>query len=66
MVRPEKTKLQDAFAEAIDRHAKTVKALRDATGTAFDKVLHDASSSSRKEAESARLAAEAHRATDGC
>jgi len=65
MVCPEKTRLQDFFAAAIDRHAKAVKALRNATGAAFDKALNDASSS-RQEAETARLAVEEHRETHGC
>jgi hypothetical protein len=32
MVCAEKTKLQDVFAAAIDRHAKTVKSLHSTTG----------------------------------
>ena len=65
MVCPEKTRLQDVFAAEIDRHAKTVKALRNAIGPAFDKALNEASSS-RQEAEIARLSVEEHRATHGC
>lgn len=44
MVCPEKTRLQDVFAAAIDQHAKIVKALHSATGVAFDKALKDAAS----------------------
>jgi len=65
MACPERTRLQDIFAAAIDHHAKTVKALRDATGSTFDKALNVASLS-RQEAEIARLAVEGHRAAHGC
>ena len=65
MVCPEKTRLQDVFAAAIDHHAKTVKSLHSATGAAFDKALKDAASS-RQEAEIARLAVAEHRETHGC
>jgi hypothetical protein len=61
----EKTRLQDIFAAAIDRHAKIVKALQSATGAAFKKTLKDAASC-RQKAEIARLAVEAHRETHGC
>ena len=65
MVCPEKTRLQDVFALAIDRHAKTVKALRTIAGPDFAKALMDASTV-RHEAENARLAVEEHRARHGC
>ena len=65
MVCPEKTRLQDVFASAIDRHAKTVKSLNSTTGAAFNKALKDAALV-RQEAEIARLAVEEHRGTHGC
>jgi hypothetical protein len=65
MVCPEKTRLQDVFAAAIDRHAKTVKSLHSTIGAAFNKALKDAALV-RQEAEIARLAVEAHRGTHGC
>jgi len=65
MVCPEKTRLQDVFAAAIDRHAKTVKALHIATGAAFSQALKDGALA-RQEAEIARAAVEGHRATHGC
>ena len=65
MVCPESTRLQDVYAAAIERHAKAVKALGNATDAVFDKALNDASSS-RLEAEIAGLAVEEHSATHGC
>jgi hypothetical protein len=65
MVCPEMTRLHDAFAATIDHHSRTVRALHSATGAAFDKALNDASSS-RQEAEIARLAVEDHREKHGC
>ena len=65
MVCPESTRLQDVYAAAIERHAKAVKALGNATDAVFDKALNDASSS-RLEAEFAGLAVEEHRVRHGC
>ena len=65
MVCPERTSLQDVYAAAIERHAKAVKALGNATDAVFDKALNDASSS-RLEAEFARLAVEDHREKHFC
>jgi hypothetical protein len=65
MVCPEMTRLHAVFASAIDHRSKAVKALHSATGAAFDKAQNNASSS-RQEAEIARLAVEDHREKHGC
>ncbi|HXI42616.1 MAG TPA: hypothetical protein VNH18_23145 [Bryobacteraceae bacterium] len=65
MLCPEKTRLQDLFAAAIDHHAKMIKALHNVSSAGFDKALRDAASS-REAAEIARLAVEDHRAIHRC
>lgn len=59
----EKTRLLDAYMDAVDQHGALVHSLRDLTGSDFEKakaelVLHDANDE--------RLAYEHHRETHGC